>query len=73
MKKVETQNQETGVVESVVITMTNEEWNQTEFHKRYVALIRAETEKFKKREMEAEAKHRREHGLPPLIRRSAAA
>ena len=73
MKKVVTKNPETGVVESVQITMSNEEWDQTEFHKRYVALVRAEIEKLNKNEREAEAKWRRERGLPPIYRCSAAA
>ena len=73
MKKVVITNPNMGALESVRVTMSHAEWNQTEFHKRYYSLVRAEVERRKKEQKEAENKRRKERGLPPLYRRSAAA
>ena len=73
MKKTMITDPERGVLESVRVTMSRAEWNRTEFHKRYCALVRAEVKRRKKEQKEAEDKRRRECGLPPLYRCSAAA
>ncbi|MDP3799826.1 MAG: hypothetical protein Q8Q90_00175 [bacterium] len=65
MNKKVTKNPYPGVLETTVITLTEEE--EREVFKPYTDAVRKVTEEYKRKERQAIAENRRRRGLPPLI------